>query len=46
MGGKVMMEEELTAHEIEWKVMSRPAEEEEPRGVIKARSSTCAPDWG
>ena len=36
MGGEVVVEEKLTAHEIEGKVVGCPAEEEEACAVVKA----------
>jgi hypothetical protein len=34
MGGKVVVEKELTTHEIEGEVMGRPGEEKVPRGIV------------
>jgi hypothetical protein len=34
MSWQVVMKEQLTTHEIEWKVMSRPRKEEETGGVV------------
>ena len=39
MGGQVVVEEELTAHEVEWEVVCSPSKEEEPSGIVQARSS-------
>ena len=42
MGGKVVVEEELTAHEVEGEVMGGPAEEEEAGAVIEAGAGSCS----
>lgn len=44
--GEVMMEEELSTHEIEREVVSCPAEEEEAGRIVETRSRAWAPDWG
>ena len=36
MGGEVVVEEELAAHEVEGEVMGGPAEEEEAGAVVEA----------
>lgn len=40
VGGQVMVEEELAAHEVEGEVVSGPAEEEETGAVVETRA--CA----
>lgn len=35
MSGKVVMEEELTSHKVEWEVMSSPSQPEEAGGVVQ-----------
>lgn len=38
MSGEIMMKEELTTHDVEWKVVSGPGQEEEPRRFVETRS--------
>lgn len=40
MGRKVMMQEKLSSHEEEWKVVGGPSQEEETSRVVHARAST------
>ena len=42
MGGEVVVEEELTAHEVEGEVMGGPAEKEEAGAVVEAGSGSCS----
>ena len=42
MGGEVVVEEELSAHEVEGEVMSGPAEEEEAGAVVEAGAGSCS----
>ncbi len=42
MGGEVVVEEELSAHEVEGEVMGGPAEEEEAGTVIEAGACSCS----
>jgi len=41
---KIMVEEELTTHDVKGKVMSCPSNEEEPRGVVETGTSACNHD--
>ena len=41
MGGKIVVEEELSAHEVEGEVMGGPAEEEEAGAVVQAGAGSC-----
>jgi hypothetical protein len=40
MGREIMMQEKLTAHQVEWEVMSGPGNEEEAGRVVQTRAST------
>lgn len=40
MGWKIVMEEELTAHDVEWDVMCGPGKEEETSRVVEAGAGT------
>ena len=42
MGGKVVVEEELSTHKVEGEVMGGPAEEEEAGAVVKAGAGSCS----
>ena len=42
MGGEVVVEEELSAHEVEREVMGGPAEEEEAGAVVEAGAGSCS----
>ena len=42
MGGEVVVEEELAAHEVEGEVMGGPAEEEEAGAVVEAGAGSCS----
>lgn len=41
MSGKVMVQETLSTHEIEWKVMECPGPEEESSVAVQTVSHTC-----
>ena len=41
VGGQVVVEEELSAHEVEGEVVGCPAEEEEAGGVVEAGACSC-----
>lgn len=44
MRWKVVVEEELTAHEVEREIMSRPRKEEESGAVVQPLTGAWAPD--
>lgn len=44
MSGEVVVEETLADHEVEWEIVSRPAEEEEACAVVEAGTGSLAPD--
>jgi hypothetical protein len=39
MSRKVVVEEELTSHKVEWEVMSSPSQPEETSGVVQPGTS-------
>lgn len=41
MGREIVVEEELTTHQVEWEVVSSPGKPEEARRVVQSRTSTC-----